>query len=200
MMTNDGAQSVAAMSDVQTVFTGKVTHAERAITKIQQTKGVDLEKLRLTIDEQKEEIKELQTKFKAATARRDTLEKQLKTIKTEFGMKIKMLLDKTENDDKLIQMLKAEISRLENVKGTKSTLQKEAPISPRKNVQNEIRDLQRDNANLKNQVKCSEIEIEQKNAKISKMMESYGESMDGRAEAKNLKIAELEAQCESLEK
>lgn len=75
-------------------------------------------------------------------------------------MKIKMLLDKTENDDKLIQMLKAEISRLENVKGTKSTLQKEAPISPRKNVQNEIRDLQRDNANLKNQVKCSEIEIE----------------------------------------
>ena len=32
------------------------------------------------------------------------------------------------------------------------------------------------------------------------MMESYGESMDGRAEAKNLKIAELEAQCESLEK
>ena len=63
MMTNDGAQSVAALSDAQTVFTGKVTHAERAITKIQQTKGVDLEKLRLTIDEQKEEIKEVKTKF-----------------------------------------------------------------------------------------------------------------------------------------
>lgn len=39
-------------------------------------------------------------------ARRDTLEKQLKTIKTDFGMKIKMLLDKAENDDKLVGILK----------------------------------------------------------------------------------------------
>ena len=39
-------------------------------------------------------------------ARRDTLEKQLKTIKTDFGIKIKMLLDKAENDDKLVEMLK----------------------------------------------------------------------------------------------
>ena len=31
-------------------------------------------------------------------------------------------------------------------------------------------------------------------------MDSYGESIDGRGEAKNLRIAELEAQCESLEK
>lgn len=30
----------------------------------------------------------------------------MKTIKTEYGMKIKMLLDKAENDDKLINMLK----------------------------------------------------------------------------------------------
>jgi hypothetical protein len=44
----------------------------------------------------------------------------MKTIKTDFGMKIKMLLDKTENDDKLISMLKSEIARLENVKGVKS--------------------------------------------------------------------------------
>lgn len=37
-------------------------------------------------------------------------------------MKIKMLLDKTENDDKLICMLKSEIARLESVKGVKSQL------------------------------------------------------------------------------
>jgi hypothetical protein len=37
-------------------------------------------------------------------------------------MKMKMLLDKTENDDKLIMMLKQEVARLEQVKGVKSTL------------------------------------------------------------------------------
>lgn len=50
----------------------------------------------------KEEISELKGKYKGAVARRDTLETQMKTVKTDFGMKIKMLLDKTENDDKLI--------------------------------------------------------------------------------------------------
>ena len=60
-------------------------------------------------------------------ARRDTLEKQLKTIKTDFGMKIKMLLDKAENDDKLVAMLKQEVARLENVKGVKSQLKTEEP-------------------------------------------------------------------------
>lgn len=54
----------------------------------------------------KEELKEVKTKYQATVARKDTLEKQLKTSKTEFGMKIKMLLDKAENDDKLIAMLK----------------------------------------------------------------------------------------------
>ena len=44
----------------------------------------------------------------------------MKTIKTEFGIKIKMLLDKAENDDKLVEMLKQEVARLENIKGVKS--------------------------------------------------------------------------------
>ena len=64
----------------------------------------------------------MKTKWKAALARRDTLEKQLKTIKTDFGLKIKMLLDKAENDDKLVLMLKQEVARLENVKGVRSQL------------------------------------------------------------------------------
>ena len=50
------------------------------------------------------------------------LENQMKSVKTDFGMKMKMLLDKTENDDKLITMLKQEVSRLENLKGAKSAI------------------------------------------------------------------------------
>lgn len=46
----------------------------------------------------------------------------MKDIKTEFGSKVKILIEKTENDDKLIAMLKAEIKRLETSKGVKSQL------------------------------------------------------------------------------
>ena len=44
----------------------------------------------------------------------------MKDIKTEFTSKMKILLEKTENDDKLIAMLKGEIKRLESAKGVKS--------------------------------------------------------------------------------
>ena len=76
---------------------------------------------------------------------------------------MKMLLDKSENDDKLVAMLKQEISRLENVKGVKSQLK-----SVTSNVKkDEIAVLKRDLANLGNQVKCYEIELEQKENKIA---------------------------------
>lgn len=58
------------------------------------------------MDELKEELIETKSKYNGAVSRRDTLEKQLKTIKTDFGQKIKLLLDKAENDDKLVAMLK----------------------------------------------------------------------------------------------
>jgi phage shock protein A len=119
-MMTDGGASIASLGDNASVFTGKITHAEKKIAKIGDKKKEDLEKLRYTIEEQQAELTEVKQKYKGAIARRDTLEKQLKTIKTEFGMKIKMLLDKTENDDKLIGMLKQEIARLENIKGVKS--------------------------------------------------------------------------------
>ena len=83
----------------------------------------------------------------------------MKTIKTEFGLKIKMLLDKAENDDKLVLMLKQEITRLENLKGTKSQLR--APVEV------QMAEGRRDLSQLKNLVKCLEIELEQKNAKLA---------------------------------
>jgi hypothetical protein len=95
------------------------------LTKLDAKKRDDLDKLKYTIEEQKEELAEVKQKYKAAMARRDTLETQQKTIKTEFGMKMKMLLDKTENDDKLIMMLKQEVARLEQVKGVKSNLKQD---------------------------------------------------------------------------
>ena len=54
--------------------------------------------------------------------RNDVLEKNVKDNKTQFALKMKVLIDKTENDDKLIGMLKAEINKLETSKGVKSSL------------------------------------------------------------------------------
>ena len=56
-----------------------------------------------------DEISQLKKKLSAATARRDTIEVQSKELKQTFQSKIQILIDKTENDDKLIAMLKSEI-------------------------------------------------------------------------------------------
>ena len=118
MMTNEGA----SMTSEASVFTGKITHAERKITQIGEKKRDDKDQLKYKIEEQKIEIDEIKLKYKGAVSRRDVLENQMKSVKTDFGMKMKMLLDKTENDDKLITMLKQEVSRLENLKGAKSAI------------------------------------------------------------------------------
>lgn len=125
-MTMDGGPAMSMMSG-NSVFTGKITHAEKNLSKLGEKKKEDVDKLKFTIDEQKEELKEMKQKYQGAIARRDTLENQLKNIKVEFGAKIQMLLDKTQNDDKLIGLLKQEIARLENMKGVKSNLKQEAP-------------------------------------------------------------------------
>lgn len=99
----DGGLSVISEGSV---FTGKITHAEKKIAQLGEKKRDDIDKLKFQVDELKEELIEVKSKYNGAVSRRDTLEKQLKTIKTDFGLKIKMLLDKAENDDKLVAMLK----------------------------------------------------------------------------------------------
>jgi hypothetical protein len=58
----------------------------------------------------------------ANKARTDVLEKQVRDSKSQFANKMKVLIDKTENDDKLINILKMEIKKLENSKGITSGL------------------------------------------------------------------------------
>jgi len=60
--------------------------------------------------------------------------------------------------------------------------------------------LKRDNANLKNQVKCFEIEVEQKENKIKQLMIGTMGAPDERLEERELHIAEVEERCEHLEK
>jgi predicted RNase H-like nuclease (RuvC/YqgF family) len=62
------------MTDNASVFTGKVTHAERNLNKMGEKKKEEVDKLKYQIEEMKEEITELKNKYKGAVARRDTLE------------------------------------------------------------------------------------------------------------------------------
>lgn len=56
-MTMDGPQM--SMMSNNTVFTGKITHAEKNISKLGEKKKEDLDRLKYTVEEQKEELKEL---------------------------------------------------------------------------------------------------------------------------------------------
>ena len=116
----------------------------------------------------------------------------MKTIKTDFGSKIKMLLDKTENDDQLINMLKQEIARLENVKGVKSAIKQEAP---REQV-GELQRLRQDNMNLRNDVKCREIEVEKLQQKMGSMTKNIVGAPDELTEEREMRIVELEEKNE----
>ena len=114
-------------------------------------------------------------------------------------MKMKMLLDKTENDDKLIMMLKQEVARLEQVKGVKSNLKQEG-AQVQSQQHSEMTKLKRDVSMLGNQVKCYEIELEQKEAKIKQLMTNCIGAPDEHAEEKVILIADLEEKVENLER
>ena len=107
------------------------SHAEKNLNKLELNRAKDLEKALKELEELREELVSVKTKHKAAVARRDTLENQLKEYKSEVQSKMKILIEKTgryfnvpksflENDDKLITLLKSEVKRLESTKGVKS--------------------------------------------------------------------------------
>lgn len=60
--------------------------------------------------------------------------------------------------------------------------------------------LKAENGRLKNQIKCLEIEVEQKEDKIKTLMTNCIGAPDERLEEKELRIAELEERVEYLEK
>ena len=128
----------------------------------------------------------------------------MKDVKVDFTSKMKLLIEKTDNDDKLIAMLKSEIKRLESSKGVKSKLSggplgNEGGSSSSAINVSEATKLRAENGRLKNSVKCLEIELEQKNDKIKTLMTNCVGAPDEQIEEKELRIAELEDRVEILE-
>ena len=109
------------------------------------------------------------------------------------------MIEKTENDDKLIAMLKHEISRLEQVKSVKSTINSGVKLQPLTS-KDELAKAKGEVGFLKNKVRCMEVELEQKEEKIQNLMSSCLGAPDERLEENELRIVELEEKVESLEK
>lgn len=67
---------------------GRLTNAERNLNSMQAAKKNEFESMRMELVEAKEEVAQSKQKLSALTARRDTLEKQVKEIKVVFQSKI----------------------------------------------------------------------------------------------------------------
>ena len=96
-------------------------------------------------------------------------------------------------------MLKSEISRLEQVKGTKSTIHSGMKLQPI-NGKDELTKAKGEISFLKNQVRCKEVELEQKEDKIQNLLNNCVGAPDERLEEQELRIAELEDNVEALQK
>jgi uncharacterized coiled-coil DUF342 family protein len=72
-----------------------MTHAEKNLSKLENNRAKELEKCLKELEETREELNGLRTKYKAAVARRDTLEKEMKEVKSEVQSKMKILFEKT---------------------------------------------------------------------------------------------------------
>ena len=85
---------ISEHTGMNTMF-GRATQAEKNLSKLENNRAKDLEKALKELDETREELVSLKTKYKAAVARRDTLENQMKDFKSEVSSKMKILIEKT---------------------------------------------------------------------------------------------------------
>lgn len=83
--------------------------AEQNLGKLGSNKAKQIDQLSGELAATQHELKELKLKYSAAVSRRNTLEGEVKGLKTDYALKMKVLLEKTDNDDKLIKALKEEL-------------------------------------------------------------------------------------------
>jgi len=81
-------------------------------TKDTDKKRKEIEELKSLLKQKEEEFKNLKMKYAAATSRATSLDKEIKGLKAADNSKLKVVIDKSDNDNKLIELLKAEVNKL----------------------------------------------------------------------------------------
>ena len=87
-----GDDTMSVISETPSVFTGKVTHAERNLTRMDGNRAKELETLKTKLMEVHEELAQTKSKFSAISARKETIEKELSTVKSTFTSKMQILI------------------------------------------------------------------------------------------------------------
>ena len=138
----------------------------------------------------KEELEKTKKKMQGSSSRMVALEKEAKELRETHKFHIKTLLDKAENDDRLIIELKNEIERVRKSKG----LTRIEPINNNK----EISGLKWEVANLHQELHNTQQELAEKN-KILDMFKNVGEQdgMENEIEYKE-RIRDLENEIKKL--
>lgn len=76
-----GDDTLSVISESPSVFTGKVTHAERNLTQMGGNRAKELENVKQALQEKEEAFGQLKIKYQASTARNKTLENQVREVK-----------------------------------------------------------------------------------------------------------------------
>ena len=97
------------LSSISTLSTASVDERQKkTLDKLGQEKKAEVHELKKEIAEKAEEIKSIQNKLEASTARCKILEKNFSEMRTKQAR----ILEKCENDNKLITLLKSEVENL----------------------------------------------------------------------------------------
>lgn len=187
-----------SISTVTSDFSTTKSHAEKNLENMGTNRARELEKLKEELVLMRDQFEILNQKYKGAWSRKVAVENETKELKSLMASKVKILLDKTENDDKLINMLRAEVSRLktgkagkvEKSKGDKGTDDKDELIYK---LNNEI-------AKLKNSIIVQEVEIGKKDSKLKELTKNWIGAPNEELEERDAMIYELEQKIEELER
>jgi myosin heavy subunit len=152
----------------QSEMTTTKSHAEKNLETMGTNRARELEKLKEELVETRDQLESIIQKYKGACARKTAVENEMKELKSLMANKVKILLDKAENDDKLINMLREENKLLKSGKAAKGGASK--TIIKSDDTHEIIYNLQNDNSKLKNDIIVLRADAEKKQQKINDLM------------------------------
>jgi hypothetical protein len=149
------------------------------------------EMLKQENDKLKEENSKILIETSRIKSRKDVLEKEIKFQKEDFTNKIKILLEKSDNDEKLIAVLNREMERIKLSGGAKINLNNNYNFN-----ESPIFNLQQENAKLRKELREKEAFINNMNTSL--VNEGMGETPIASFSALVTKLKSLEEENKSL--
>ena len=193
----DYGDTISTTTYNQTEFAAPKSHATKNLENIGTNRAKEIEKLKEELVETRDILESLQQKYKGACSRKSAVENEMKELKTLMASKVKILLDKTENDDKLINALRSENARIKASKGIK------APASSKtgdEEAYEMIYKLKQENNKYKNDLAVTKAELQKKEERVNELTMNCIGAPDEHMEEKENIIIDLEERVEQLER